>query len=63
MYVATTTVVFRKYAPPFCNLSLSTKRRGGLYTGCDNFNPVCSYMYTQIYSGLCKLFIRSHLIL
>ena len=24
--------------PPFCNLSLSTKRRGGLYTGCDNFS-------------------------
>ena len=29
------TVVTRKYAPPFCNLSLSTKRRGGLYAGCD----------------------------
>ena len=24
--------------PPFCNLSLSTKRRGGLYTGCDDFS-------------------------
>jgi len=24
--------------PPFCNLSLSTKRRGGLYAGCDNFS-------------------------
>ena len=24
--------------PPFCNLSLSTKRRGGLYVGCDNFS-------------------------
>ena len=32
------TVVSRKYAPPFCNLSLSTKRRGGLYAGCDNFS-------------------------
>ena len=28
-----------KYAPPpFCNLSLSTKRRGGLYVGCNNFS-------------------------
>ena len=24
--------------PPFCNLSLSTKRRGGLYVGCDIFS-------------------------
>ena len=24
---------------PFCNLNLSTKRRGGLYAGCDNFSP------------------------
>ena len=24
--------------PPFCNLSLSTKRREGLYTGCDDFS-------------------------
>ena len=24
--------------PPFCNLSLSTKHRGDLYTGCDNFS-------------------------
>ena len=24
--------------PPFCNLSLSTKHRGGLYAGCDNFS-------------------------
>ena len=24
--------------PPFCNLSLSTKCRGGLYAGCDNFS-------------------------
>ena len=32
------TVVSRKYAPPFCNLSLSTKRRGGLYTGSDIFS-------------------------
>ena len=24
--------------PPFCNLSLSTKRRGGLYAGCDIFS-------------------------
>ena len=38
------TVVSRKYAPPllpFCNLSLSTKRRGGgggLYAGYDNFS-------------------------
>ena len=24
--------------PPFCNLSPSTKRRGGLYAGCDNFS-------------------------
>ena len=24
--------------PPFCNLSLSTKCRGGLYTGCDDFS-------------------------
>ena len=24
--------------PHFCNLSLSTKRRGGLYAGCDNFS-------------------------
>ena len=24
--------------PPFCNLSLSTKRRGGLYAGCDDFS-------------------------
>ena len=33
------TVVSHKYAPPppFCNLSLSTKRRGDLYAGCDNF--------------------------
>jgi len=27
------TVVSRKYAPPFCNLSLSTKP---LHAGCDN---------------------------
>jgi len=32
------TVVSRKYAPPFCNLSLSTERRGGLYAGCTNFS-------------------------
>ena len=33
------TVVSRKYAPPpLCNLSLSTKRRGGLYAGCDDFS-------------------------
>ena len=32
------TVVSRKYAPPICNLSLSTKRRGGLYAGCDIFS-------------------------
>ena len=32
-------VVSRKYAPPpFRNLSLSTKRREGLYAGCDNFS-------------------------
>ena len=31
------TVMSRKYAPSFCNLSLSTKRRG-LYAGCDNFS-------------------------
>ena len=24
--------------PPFCNFSLSTKRKGGLYAGCDNFS-------------------------
>ena len=24
--------------PPFCNFSFSTKRRGGLYAGCDNFS-------------------------
>ena len=24
--------------PSFCNLSLSTKRREGLYAGCDNFS-------------------------
>ena len=24
--------------PPFCNLRLSRKRRGGLYVGCDNFS-------------------------
>ena len=24
--------------PPFCNLSLGTKRTGGLYAGCDNFS-------------------------
>ena len=24
--------------PPFCNLSLSTKRRGGLCAGCDDFS-------------------------
>ena len=24
--------------PPFCNLSLSTKHRRGLYTGCDIFS-------------------------
>ena len=24
--------------PPFCNLSLSTKRRGGLYAGCADFS-------------------------
>ena len=24
--------------PPFCNLSLSTKCRGGLYAGCDDFS-------------------------
>ena len=24
--------------PPFCNLSFSTKRRGGLYAGCDGFS-------------------------
>ena len=23
---------------PFCNISLSTKRRGGLYAGCDDFS-------------------------
>ena len=34
----TSTVVSRKYAPPHCNLSLSTKRREGLYMGCDNFS-------------------------
>ena len=27
--------------PPFCNLSLSTKRREGLYAGCDNLS--CDY--------------------
>ena len=28
-----------KYTPPpFGNLSLSTKHRGGLYAGCDNFS-------------------------
>ena len=34
------TVVSHKYTPPpFCNLSLSTKRRGGgLNAGCDNFS-------------------------
>ena len=32
------TVVSCKYAPDFCNLSLSTKRRGGLYAGCDDFS-------------------------
>ena len=31
------TVVSRKYTPAFCNHSLSTKCRGGLYAGCDNF--------------------------
>ena len=24
--------------PPFCNLGLSTKRRGGLYAGCNDFS-------------------------
>ena len=24
--------------PPFCNLNLSTKRKGGLYAGCDIFS-------------------------
>ena len=32
------TIVSCKYAPPFCNLTLSTKRRGGSYTGCDIFS-------------------------
>ena len=32
------TGVSHKYAPPFCNLSLSTKLMGGLYAGCDNFS-------------------------
>ena len=36
--VCTCTVVSHKYAPPFCNLILSTKHRGGLYVGCDNFS-------------------------
>ena len=27
-----------KIRPPFCNLSLSTKCRGGLFAGCDNFS-------------------------
>ena len=36
--VYASTVVSRKYAPPpFCNLSLGTKRRGSLYAGCDIF--------------------------
>jgi len=33
----TSTVVSRKYALPL-QLSLSTKRKGGLYAGCDNFS-------------------------
>jgi len=28
--------------PPFCSLSLSTKCRGGLYAGCDNFSRDCA---------------------
>ena len=32
------TVVSRKYTLAYCNLSLSTKRGGGLYVGCDNFS-------------------------
>ena len=31
-------LVIPQICPPFCNLSLSTKRRGGLYAGCDNFS-------------------------
>jgi len=35
----TRTVVSRKYTPPpFCNLSLSTKRRGGLRLGMRQFS-------------------------
>ena len=29
---------FPQIRPPFCNLSLSTKRRGGLCAGCDDFS-------------------------
>ena len=32
------TVASRKYAPSFCNLSLTTKRRGGLHAGCNIFS-------------------------
>ena len=32
-------------SPPFWNLSLSTKPRGGLYAGCDNFS--CDYALTS----------------
>ena len=32
------TIVSLRYVPPFCNLSLSTKHRGGLYVGCDIFS-------------------------
>ena len=35
------TIGFPQIHPPFCNLSLSTKCRGGLYVGCDNFS--CDY--------------------
>ena len=35
------TVVSHKYAPLFCNLSLSTKLGVGLCAGCDNFS--CDY--------------------
>ena len=33
-----TTVVSRKYAPPFATLALVPKRRRGLYVGCDIFS-------------------------
>ena len=44
---------------PFCNLSLSTNRRGGLYAGCNIFSPDYALPRSRNVQWFCECWLHS----